>query len=201
MKKVPYSLSAFTLIELLVVISIIAILASLAIPAVTGALTRGQMTGVLNNARQLQIATQTMALDAFTTGDGPGWPGDQGESASWEGLCSSLEQGKYLSWADLRKIATAPGVQIPVADSAPSKTGIQVYAVRESDASDAIYVSSFNWTGFSELNSKSVPFGDKGFVVFRKGGDGSVYQARQATSMAIGQITGAGIAPGPGASE
>ena len=76
MKTLRHSLRAFTLIELLVVISIIAILASLAIPAVTGALTRGQLTQTLNNARQLQLATQTMALDSFTTGEGPGWPGD-----------------------------------------------------------------------------------------------------------------------------
>jgi len=201
MKSLTRSLRAFTLIELLVVISIIAILASLAIPAVTGALTRGQMTGVLNNARQLQIATQTMALDAFTTGEGPGWPGDPGNSQGWEGFCSSLQQGKYLSWADLRKIATAPGVQVPVAEAAPSRTGIQVYEVKESDPSDAIFVSSYNWSGFSELTEKSVPFGDKGFVIFRKGGDGSVYQSRQATSQSLGQLTGSGIAPGPGASE
>ena len=201
MKNATHQFKAFTLIELLVVISIIAILASLAIPAVTGALTRGQMTGVLNNARQLQIATQTMALDAFTTGDGPGWPGDPGTSEGWEGFCSSLEEGKYLTWADLRKIASAPGVQVPVAEEAPSKTGIQVYAVKESDPSDAIFVSSYNWSGFSALNEQSVPFGDKGFVVFRKGGDGSVYQSRQATSQSIGQLTGAGIAPGPGARE
>ncbi len=71
--KIQKSPSAFTLIELLVVISIIAILASLAIPAVTSALTRGQMVQTLNNQRQLQIATQTMSLDTFTSGSGLSW--------------------------------------------------------------------------------------------------------------------------------
>jgi prepilin-type N-terminal cleavage/methylation domain-containing protein len=187
---------AFTLIELLVVISIIAILASLAVPAVTGALTRGQLTGSLNNARQLQIATQTMALDAFTSGEGSGWPGDG--DASWNQFCQDLVDGKYLTESDLRKIASAPGVQIAPTEFPPSKSGLQVYAVRENDPGDSIFVSTFNWTGFSDLSSDAVPFGDRGFVIFRKGGDGNVYQARQATSQSLGNSTlASGIAPSP----
>ena len=197
MKPHKQSLQAFTLIELLVVISIIAILASLAVPAVTGALTRGQLTGSLNNARQLQLATQTMALDAFTSGEGAGWPGDNDEG--WDTFCQNLVDGKYLTEADLRKIASAPGVQIQPNEFPPSKSGLQVYAVRENDASDSIFVSTYNWTGFQELSADAVPFGDKGFVIFRKGGDGNVYQARQATSESLGNATLAdGIAPSPG---
>jgi prepilin-type N-terminal cleavage/methylation domain-containing protein len=189
-------LHAFTLIELLVVISIIAILASLAVPAVTGALTRGQLTGSLNNARQLQLATQTMALDAFTSGEGPGWPGDA--DAGWDTFCQNLKDGKYLNEADLRKIAQAPGVQISPTEFPPSKSGLQVYAVKENDASDSIFVSTYNWTGFQELSEDAVPFGDKGFVIFRKGGDGGVYQSRQATSQSLGNATLAGgFAPAP----
>lgn len=196
MKLHKRSLRAFTLIELLVVISIIAILASLAIPAVTGALTRGQLTGTLNNARQLQIATQTMAMDAFTTGDGPGWPGDNNDS--WGAFCQNLVDGRYLTESDIRKIVSAPGVNIPVGTFPPSRSGLQVYAVSENDPGDSIFVSSFNWTGFSELSPQATPFGDKGFVIFRKAGDGNVYQARQATNESIGNTTLAtGIAPQP----
>ena len=190
------SRSAFTLIELLVVISIIAILASLAIPAVTGALTRGQLTSSLNNSRQLQIATQTMAMDAFTTGEGAGWPGDNEDG--WGAFCQNLVDGKYLTEADLRKIVTAPGVQIPAGTFPPSKSGLQVFAVKENDPGDAIFVSTFNWTGFQELSADAVPFGDKGFVIFRKAGDGNVYQSRQATSESLGNSQlAAGIAPKP----
>ena len=64
----------FTLIELLVVISIIGILASLAIPAVTGALTKGQMTGTLNNARQLHLANFNVNLEQETAGLPGAWP-------------------------------------------------------------------------------------------------------------------------------
>jgi prepilin-type N-terminal cleavage/methylation domain-containing protein len=190
------SRAAFTLIELLVVISIIAILASLAVPAVTGALSRGQLTGSLNSARQLQLATQTMALDSFTTGEGPGWPGDNGDG--WGAFCQNLVDGKYLTESDLRKIASAPGVNIAPTEFPPSKSGLQVYAVKENDPGDSIFVSTYNWSGFAEIPQDAVPYGDKGFVIFRKAGDGGVYQARQAASQALGNSTlAAGIAPQP----
>ena len=54
--KINKLFSAFTLIELLVVIAIIAILAALAVPALTSALKKAQMTGTMNNARQLYLA-------------------------------------------------------------------------------------------------------------------------------------------------
>lgn len=192
---------AFTLIELLVVISIIAILAALAIPAVTGALTRGQMTGSLNNARQLHIATQTMAIDAFQTGEGAGWPGDNVINGNWETYLTELTNGRYLTVSDLRKICSAPGVQQPTgSDSLPEESGLAVYAVRDNSPSDEIFASSANWTGFQPLNESAVPFGDKGFVIFRKGGDGSVYQPRQATNNVLGNSSlEAQIAPLPAA--
>jgi len=62
-------LSAFTLIELLVVIAIIATIAAFAVPALTSALTRGQMTGTMNNARQLYLAGYQMSLDGTTNSD------------------------------------------------------------------------------------------------------------------------------------
>ncbi len=69
--------SAFTLIELLVVIAIIAILAALAVPALTSALAKAQMSGTMNNARQLYLAQFQMANDGTSTGDATlAWPGD-----------------------------------------------------------------------------------------------------------------------------
>src|SRR5258708_35378467 len=69
--------SAFTVIEVLVVIAIIAILAALAVPALTSALNKAQMSGTMNNARQLYLAEFQMANDASATGArNIGWPGD-----------------------------------------------------------------------------------------------------------------------------
>src|SRR5204862_6393486 len=61
--------SAFTLIELLVVIAIIAILAAMAVPALTSAFAKAQLTGTMNNGRQLYLAQSFMATDGTATGD------------------------------------------------------------------------------------------------------------------------------------
>ena len=66
--KVNKSSSALTVIELLVVIAIIAILAALAVPALTSALNKAQMTGTMNNARQLYLAQFQMANDGAANG-------------------------------------------------------------------------------------------------------------------------------------
>src|SRR5439155_5233769 len=75
--KINKPSSAFTLIELLVVIAIIAILAALAVPALTSALAKAQMTGTMNNARQMYLAQFSMANDGAATGDATlVYPGD-----------------------------------------------------------------------------------------------------------------------------
>src|SRR4030081_3697459 len=85
------SQSAFTLIEMLVVISIIAVLAAFAVPALTSALTKGQMTGTLNNGRQLYLAGQQMALDGAANSDPTrAWPGDLSDTPSGGGSAAPI---------------------------------------------------------------------------------------------------------------
>ena len=75
--ELPSRSDGFTLIELLVVVAIIALLTSLALPNILKVLAKGQMTQTLSNGNQLYMATQSMAMDATTTGStGSGWPGD-----------------------------------------------------------------------------------------------------------------------------
>ena len=101
---------AFTLIELLVVISIIAVLALLAGPALTQALSKGQMTGTMNNARQLYLAGFQMATDGGTNSDpNLSWPGDDPALTDLQGYCTKLVQNDYLKAGDLQKILNAPG--------------------------------------------------------------------------------------------
>jgi len=175
--------SGFTLIELLVVISIIAILASLALPAITGAMVRGQMTQTLSNMKQLHLASQQMALDATTTGDtNLGWPGDVG--GSWTAWATNIVYGNYMSANDFKKMISAPGV-IPGSTNPaePGKSAVVVYAVAENSEGGTVFLSSANFTnsasGGNTLSADAKPYGNKGYVVYRKAGDGSILQARQ----------------------
>ena len=193
MKPLHRSLRGFTLIELLVVISIIAILASLALPAITGALSRGQMTQTLSNMKQLHLIAQTMALDATTTGDtNVGWPGDL-PAKSWAGWVTNAVPG-YIKTNDMAKLLSAPGITVPATATLSSLTpgqassgrAVVLYQVSETNGSTAVLFSSSNFTnsqsGGTALTGSSLPYGDKGFVVFRKGGDGAILQSRQVGS-------------------
>ena len=193
MKSFRRSLQAFTLIELLVVISIIAILASLAIPAVTGALTRGQATQTLSNMKQLHQIAYTMAMDATTTGDtNVGWPGNM-PSKTWAGWITNAVPG-YMKTNDMAKLLSAPGITVPATATLSSLTpgqaangrAVVLYQVAETNENTTVLFSSSNFTnnssGGDALNASSMPYGDKLFVVVRKGGDSSVLQARQVGS-------------------
>lgn len=180
---------AFTLIELLVVISIIGILAALALPAITGALVRGQMTQTLSNMKQLHLGTQQMALDASTTGDtNLGWPGDTG--ATWAAWSTNLVPS-YLGTNDFAKMISAPGVVAPAgtAPNSQTKSAVIVYSVTENSSGTEVFLTSANFTntttGQASLSKTAKPFGDKGFVVFRKGGDGAILLPRQTTATNI----------------
>ena len=176
MKSLRRSLRAFTLIELLVVISIIAILASLAIPAVSSAMVRGQATQTLNNARQLTSATQTMSIDTTTAGSGASWTvGSDGSQLNVSTFSQELITGKYLTDSDLRKLYAAPGVIIP-ANATTFNAGDIAFSImetQESSASDQPFIITRNWQD-GNLTTNS-PYGDKLFIVFRKGGDGGTY--------------------------
>ncbi len=194
MKKLKASLLAFTLIELLVVISIIAILASLAIPAVTSALVRGQSTQTLSNMRELHKVAYSMSLDASTTGDtNLGWPGDL-PSKTWAGWVTNAVPG-YLKTNDMAKMLTAPGIAVPpTADLTTLTPGTKasgraliLYQVAETNTSTTVLFSTANFTNTSSggsppLGADALPYGDKLFIVFRKGGDGNVLQTRQVGS-------------------
>src|SRR5713101_5291376 len=104
--------SAFTLIELLVVIAIIAVLASFAVPAITSALTKGQLVGTVNNARQYYLAGYQMSLDGNTNADvNYQWPGDYTTPSitSLEVYSSKLVTNQYLKTGDLAKLLSGPG--------------------------------------------------------------------------------------------
>ena len=169
------------------VISIIAILAALALPAITGALAQGQLSQALSNARQLHTASFAMAMDSVATADtNIGWPGDMG--ASWQNWATQLTNGKYLTQVDFNKLLVAPQIKRPtnteVTQSEPS--ALAVYNVSETNPPTTIFITTANYTAAGqELLPTAVPFGDKGFIVFRMGGDGNRYTKIQATNTTL----------------
>ncbi|MFZ4683402.1 MAG: type II secretion system protein [Terrimicrobiaceae bacterium] len=182
--------SAFTLIELLVVISIIGILAALALPAITGALARGQMTQTLSNMKQLHLATTQMALDGTTTGDtNLGWPGDIG--GTWAAWATNIVPS-YLATNDFAKLLSAPGLPRPTTTAVNTKapTAINVYSLTENSGGDNVFLVTANWSNTTTpLVQSGKPYGDKGFVVFRKGGDGAILLPKQYNNTNIIGVT------------
>jgi prepilin-type N-terminal cleavage/methylation domain-containing protein len=190
---------AFTLIELLVVIAIIAILAALAVPALTSALTKAQMTGTMNNARQLYLAQFQMSNDGAAQGNAAlAWPGDlvtAGYLPAGSTLityANILLANGYLKGADAIKLFNAPGSSFtatvggtPEQLSAPVGTAaLKVYPVTEADAANAIFCVSRNYVYDTALVAGSVPYSTKGFITIQKGGNAVVFREAQAVNAA-----------------
>jgi prepilin-type N-terminal cleavage/methylation domain-containing protein len=212
--------SAFTLIELLVVIAIIAILAALAVPALTSALAKAQMSGTMNNARQMYLAQFSEANDGAATGAANlGWPGDlvtNGTIAAGDYLAyvNHLLSNGYIKAGDVIKLLNAPGANFNPAVNwsvdPPLLTGLgtanaalKFYPVTGADSSNVIYAVSHNYTYNTALvnaGDPGIPYGTKGFIVMKKGGDGAVFRAAQALAANWPNATafqvGVGMMPG-----
>jgi prepilin-type N-terminal cleavage/methylation domain-containing protein len=191
--KINKTSSAFTLIELLVVIAIIAILAALAVPALTSALAKAQMTGTMNNERQLYLAQFQMSNDGTATGDASlAYPGDLVPvPATLQDYINILVGKGYLKGGDVTKILSAPSASITlnvVAGPPESVTftggasAIKVHPIKDSDSANTIFCTSKNYVYNTAIAAGSVPYGTKGFIVMRKGGDGAVFKSGQATT-------------------
>jgi type II secretory pathway pseudopilin PulG len=180
----PQRQEAVSGLEVGVLIVLLGILAFLAAPAAQGtSLVKGQETQMLSNMRQLHLATQTMALDTETTGENcGGWPGDLGGSYY---LWARMMVPSYLSTNDFCKLLSARGKVVPPGKIPYSTfdSGVLVYAVRSNSPAFDVFLTSANFTntphGGTPLDKKGLPYGDKGFVVFRKAGDGAVLSSRQ----------------------
>ena len=206
--------SAFTLIELLVVIAIIAVLASFAVPAITSALTKGQLVGTVNNARQYYLAGYQMSLDGNTNADvNYQWPGDYTTPAitTLSAYSSKLVTNQYLKTGDLAKLLSGPGAIVGATSVTDATTGVvtvtltgtpglKVYELKDGDSANTIFAVSNNYIYNTALTATTSPFGDKGFVVIRKGGDclslrknnalAANYPNPSAFQSAVGKLTG-----------
>ncbi len=179
--------TAFTLLELLIVISIIALMVSLTLPHLLSALTKGEMLQTASNARQLYLATQSMAIDAATSGDQTlGWPGDMTPS-SFSAWADALCHG-YLSKNEFAKLCSAPGVHVSESHfpTSAAQTAFRLYSVKEESEGNAIFLITRNATIHGNGSTMSItldhstkPYGNKGCVIMHRGGDALSYTPHQ----------------------
>ena len=175
--------AGITWVEVLVIIGILFVLWSMALPLVSSLLTKAQMTKSLENMKTLHLVAQEMEMDGSKTGNtNLGWPGDTG--GSFSNWASQIVKGGYLTTNDLCKMLSAAGCIVPSGKIPPmNETAVRVYAVTKDSEGDAVTFTSANFTntpaGGEALNPSAKPYGDKGFVVFRKGGDGAILRPNQ----------------------
>lgn len=145
--------------------------------------TRHRRLSILSNMKQLQLATEQMALDRDSSGNtNIGWPGDTGGSFSnWVG---QLVSESYLSLNDLRVLLSAPGLTVSAKDPLTNnRTALLVYAVSTNSPATAVFLSTANFTNTPTggiVNHKAKPYGNRGFVVLCKGSYGAILQSHQA---------------------
>ena len=187
--------SAFTLIEMLVVISIIAVLAAFAVPALTSALTRGQMTGTMNNMRQLYLAGQQMALDGAANSDPTlTWPGDNPAILKVQDYMSALVANDYLKPGDVQKLINGPGTNAAITAVAGPPAGVtiagttpamKIFRITEAASANVVFMETNNYQYDTTLAGVTTnPFGEKGFIIQRKGGDASILRKNNAVAAA-----------------
>ena len=145
-------------------------------------LTKAQMTLTLSQMKYLHDATSAMATDGLaTTNTALGWPGDTGGTfAHW---ANTLVKEGYLKQEDFQSLLIAPGLRRPQDIPQATTNALLLYAVRANSPTNAVFLTTANFTntptGGLPLQKDARPYGDKGIVVFRKGGDGTVYKKSQ----------------------
>jgi hypothetical protein len=121
-----------------------------------------------------------------------------------------LVTNQYLKTGDLGKLLSGPGAIVGATSTTDANgittvtltgtPGLKVYEIRDADSANTIFAASANYTYNTALPATTSPFGDKGFVVMRKGGDAlslrknnalaASYPNASAFQSAVGKLTG-----------
>jgi prepilin-type N-terminal cleavage/methylation domain-containing protein len=191
---------AFTLIELLVVIAIIAILAALVLPSISGAFDKAKLTTALSNGRQIHQLTYRMVLDtAASPNPDLGWPGDLFKSttrpvATIGQFVDRLVEYKYLDKGQLGKLFAGPGITT-YSGTGPfqgSNCVFNIFKVEENNLDTTLFLATKNFTFGSDLD-KTMPYGESGAVIVRKGGDAQSLSGGAAKNKNIGVMPGGDV--------
>lgn len=175
--------SGLTWLEVLVALLVVAFLGVVAFSAISPRIIKERGSHMLSNMKQLHLATQTAALDGETTGNRTlGWPGDTGGTfTNWTRQIVPA----YLGTNDFCKLLSGPGKLVPLGQlpRLMNEGAVLVYGVSSNSKGDAVFLTTANFTntpsGGAPLQKWAKPYGDKGFIVFRKGGDGAILLKKQ----------------------
>lgn len=114
--------------------------------------------------------------------------GTNNTHVSVQEFCDNLIDAGVLSANDLRKLLAAPGVKgIPVSTDgtitvAADTSAFSFFETDESSGSDRAFVVTKNWD--AGVMTTNAPYKSEGFILFRKGGDGSIYRKASDASAA-----------------
>jgi hypothetical protein len=148
----------------------------------------------MNNERQLYLAQFQMSNDGSATGDASSaWPGDLPTAPTDLVAYLNVLCGKgYLKGGDAIKLVNAPSANFTATVtttngidslSAPANTaGLKVWMVKDVDPATSVFCTTRNYVYNTALLPTDVPYGTKGFITIRKGGDASVFRVGQATA-------------------
>jgi hypothetical protein len=119
---------------------------------------RGQAVSILNNARQIQLAMTTYALDKDLSGASHHWPTEEANSS--DELRALLVNGEYFSADDFDKL----------------KQNLLIGKVSKDDPEDTIVAISDNIPDSPVDRKKQLSLDS--FVLITKGGRGEIYPLR-----------------------
>jgi type II secretory pathway pseudopilin PulG len=178
-------------------IVIVLAVAALVLPAISGPHHGSVLMAALRSGREIHQATSRMALDgAASEPPSVGWPGDLA-AATTNPITTSgqfveyLVDRKYLDRESLAKLFRGPGCPAyPGTGSFEGKySPYFFFKVTEYDGDDAIFLATKNFHYGAPLDVKG-PYGDKGCVIVRKGGDAHLLTGGQAQNKYIGVMPG-----------
>ena len=128
-----------------------------------------------------------MAMEQLTTGDTNwAWLGDLPNINDVQTYANHLVTNDFMKAADAVKVFNGGGLPRGTFENnsvtiSSSNSPFNFYRVKDVDANVTVFITSRNYSYNSPLDASTKPFGDAGFMVMRKGGDGAIFRKTQAT--------------------
>jgi hypothetical protein len=147
-----------------------------------------------------------MSNDGSATGDATSaWPGDLPTAPADLVAYANVLLGKgYLKGGDAIKLFNAPGASFTATvatangvdqlNAAAGTAALKVWGVKDSDPATTVFATTKNYVYDTAIVDGSVPYGTKGFITVRKGGDAAVFRVGQAIATGWGAGTVGGTA-------